>query len=760
MSQPFQVLDVLSDSPSTRVFGKPMRILSISKERDSVWLIPMPGPDTEKPTRTKSYLPGPKEFSLAAVQEHFDAYRLLMSKYVAPPSAGVPDAIQLENADGKKAELRLKRKFDDRDRRWGILLPLLQGPNGARVRSFDEIISDDSLPGQIEKRAKEVRTSVGQIYKLLHLYWARGSQKNALLTAYDRCGGHGQKKAQRRKLGRQTRLFKNGEVSSSGYVLTEDCKDKLRVGYKLISKKTGPMAAFLLTSSAYWAHHEVDGQGLPTSRLYPRTQRPSIKQFLYWGKSANNNQSVTEILSGKKKWRTKTRANGGSLQDQVTTVGQLAVFDSTSTDVYLTSFRSRLIKLPPMTRYVLKEVRTEVVLGFHCSWDAPSPATALETILHGASSKVKFCKQFDIDITDDDWPFFLPRTILADNGELKGDVPTQAEEQFSFSIDYAETNGGDRKGGVESHHHADHKRLDHRLPGTTHGKQRERGDDHPAVNALWNYSEYMHEYILEVLRHNNEEASHLAPVAMLSENPPIKPTRLNILKWLRAKGMSVEIPCDSEAMRAFMLPDFTAVVRKDGVHLMAKVLGHNIVVPRLRYMSDELLATGLLTKVKTEGVTIKTTLKMDGADLTQAWLPTKIGMIKLQCCADDMHGIPLIDWLQHIERSTLNGDLNKETMEQEATDKEERRAAKTAKATRELKAEISQLKKAPSKASLTKHLMANQEAEIALLRQQHQEATAIAKPAKSSSKLNPPPPTKPTQAADAMEKLNAQEFPS
>jgi hypothetical protein len=264
----------------------------------------------------------------------------------------------------------------------------------------------------------------------------------------------------------------------------------------------------------------------------------------------------------------------------VVAVGQLAGFDGTSTDVYLASHQSRLKKMPPMTRLILKEVRLGLIYGWHCSWDPPSPKTAMLAILHGAMpSKVMWAKRFGMQLEENVIPGMLCRNHLADHGELKGAEPTEAETQFGYGIDLPPTMSGDRKGGIESQHHADHAHLDRKLPGTTRGKRPGRGDVLPVTQGLWNYYEYMRELIEHVVRHNSEvEVPDLAPDDMLLADPPIRPTRINIYHWLTDRGMNVSLPCDYEALRAFTLPDVNAVIRKNGIYL--DVVSQEVVHPR------------------------------------------------------------------------------------------------------------------------------------------------------------------------------------
>ena len=46
---------------------------------------------------------------------------------------------------------------------------------------------------------------------------------------------------------------------------------------------------------------------------------------------------------------------------------------------------------------------------------------AIMALLNAATDKVKFCKQYGIEIEEKDWPVHhLPETIIADRGELEG----------------------------------------------------------------------------------------------------------------------------------------------------------------------------------------------------------------------------------------------------------------------------------------------------------------------------------------------------
>lgn len=660
-----------------------------------------------------------------------DTMQIVVSKFVSDPRLASTDDQIIAQARNQKERAQIGKMLHWRDRRWGLLLRLIVDPQSHEPRSFISLINDPDQPTAIAALAAATGSSRTTIQYLRNRYWALGSQKNALLTGHKNCGSPGKSKVQNTKLGRPTRLHKAGDPDSKGYVLSDGDKIKLAWGYRLIKSGFTPRDAWLATSATHWAERTHGENGKLQTVLYPPLQRPSYDQFLYWGKLLNEDKSITQLVLGDLKFGKKTSARGGSLQDQVAGVGQLGVFDSTSTDVYLTSIFSRQRKLPPMNRLVAQDVRSEIIYGLYCGWEAPSPATALQAILHGASPKAPWCKRFGIEITEDEWPHFLARGIQADNGELKAAVPTQAEEQFGFSISYTPTNSGDMKGGVEASHRSVHKDLDHKIPGTTKGKRTERGVQHAAISALWNYHEYMSELIQAILDFNNQERLELAPIEMLREVPAIKPTRLNIFLWLRKHGMSADIPVDLDAFRAFTLPDTKAVVRKNGAYLVGTVLGHDQILPRFRYTSPELVATGLMSKVKASGLPIQTIVKMDRGVPDRAWLPTKEGMIPVRLADRDtiLRGqVTLTDWEDYLSDRSLDRARTRGSAEQKKWETLERRTEINDNARAELREENTHQTKPPSKTAIKRNLRSNRDQEMAAL--QHQDTQG-----RSSTKL-------------------------
>lgn len=726
----FASMDILDNGPGSTVLTGPTRVVDIDfcKQDPIVWLIDCVRPHSSQGMQRKGYFCMPYRRSLAEINKYLSSAQCVVLKVQPPAAHTLKDADRLANCKTEGLRAKLLKQLEERDKRFTAIRPLVCVPDSNIPRRVSEVMADDGLARQIDERAEEYGHASSTLRNWMNRFWSGGCQKNALIAGYDRCGNPGQAKKQNKKLGRSPRLYITNHWATRGYPLSEQDKRRLSHGFSLITRERTPRDAYLLTSASHWAHHEVTPTGEVRAALFPKELRPSFDQFMRWGAKLVE-KTAWELIIGDTKWRQQHKTVGSSERDTVIAIGQQAFFDGTSTDVYLVSFRNRLNKLPPLTRLILKEARTGMIYGVYCGWEAPSPRTAQLAILHGAlKDKSAWARRFGVEIDKESIPGLLARHMVADNGELKSNASTEAEEQFGFGISYTPASRGDTKGSVETEHKRMHAHLDHRLPGSTHGKPRSRGQAHPAADALWNYAEYMRELIRWIVWHNTvEEVPDLAPDDMLLSVPRIAPTRHNIYHWLDRKGLNASLNVDYEALRAFTLPDIEAVVAKNGIRLIGCIHGRKTRLLRLRYTSQELAQTGLLTQVKVTGKEIPTRVKMDPSDLSQAWLPTRAGMIRVTHSVRDQSinkNLTLDEWESYCEEQAVLTDLSAGDREQHRTDTILRQSAITESAKAEVKSALATLRKKPSRVALVSNLELNRRHEIELLRMQDQESDA------------------------------------
>lgn len=755
-SPAFMAMDILDNGPDSTVLTGPTRVVDIdfSKSEPLVWLIDCQRPHRSKATQKKGYNCMPYCRTLAELNEHLKNSHCVVLKFQPPAAKILKDSDRLDICKTEEQRASLLKQFKERDERFSAINPIVCVPDSNVPRRISDVMSEGDFASRIKERAKELGRSNTTIRNWVNKFWLGGSQRSALLADYDACGNPGKAKKQNKKLGRSPRLYKTGHWATRGFKLTERDKECLAQGYRLITKERKPHDAFLLTCAAHWAHHEISSTGEVRAILFPKELRPSFDQFTRWGRTLVQ-KTVRQLVMGEANWRQERKTSGRSERDSVIAIGQQSLFDGTSNDVYLVSFRNRLVKLPPLTRLILKENYTGLIYGVYCGWEAASPKTALLAILHGAlKDKSAWARRYGVEIDSESIPGMLARHIVTDNGELKSQASAEAENQFGFAISYAPIGQGAAKGSVETEHQRIHADLDHRLPGNTQGRPRARGQTHPAAEALWNYGEYMRELILWIVWHNTEEeVPDLAPEDMLLSVPPIAPTRYNIYRWLCSKGLDVSLNVDYDALRAYTLPDVDAVIAKNGIRLIGRVHGRNTRLLRLRYTSPALASTGLMTQVKETGKEILTRVKLDPTDLSQAWLPTPNGMVRVTHSVRDKainSNLTLEEWVLYCEEQAVLNDLKAEGREQHRADFIMRQEATTSLAKDEVNSALAALQKKPSRAALVSNLERNRRQEIELLRIQDREPVSVpvqaAEAARSSMDLE----ALPDAADDAM----------
>lgn len=598
---------ILAPGSSTKLIETLHRVLVVDSTNDTAWIISLRR-QTESGAN-KPYMTRPIAVSLSMIEAELATGSIKVGAFDQPSHWVLSDEDYVRSAPNDKERAQRESRQKRRDSMWESIAPLV------KTLTTEELVK--KLPrasAKIINRAKEFGVNPSTLYSRIHLYLAHGSILNGLLPATDRCGGPGQERDQSMHIGPQSKAYKDGTVDSPGYVLSEKDKERLGRGFALIGPTRSKMDAFLLVSAAFWSTVVAGVAGAATPQLWEPHLRPSFAQFEEWG-SRRSGALDRRRWFGFSVGEEPPTHHGGSSQDLVCAVGQYSMIDATSTDVYLTSMFSRLRKLPPQSRTLVKEVRSTAYLGVYLGWEKPSPRTSLLAILNGAQDKSEFCAKYGINIPEGEWPGVLCRTNLVDNGELRAEEATEAERQIGFSLEYAKTYHGASKGDVEAQHNTDHKMVDHKIPGSNRGKRRERGMPNALDDALWNHYEYMHELLLHIIAYNNTEVPRLAPTEMKIAG--IRPTRINIFKWLRDHDQAADVPCDLDHLRALTLPSWPAAMQHNGIILKSPDSKRNL--PDIRFHSNELEKDHRYAQARSKRVCVPIDVRCDGNDLEAVW---------------------------------------------------------------------------------------------------------------------------------------------
>ena len=313
------------------------------------------------------------------------------------------------------------RERTARDTQWSKIQSAVQ---------FEPDIYDSSSRTLILRTiAEQHNVKVNNLYYLLDKYWRSGKSKNAFIPAYSKCGGKGTQRATYTK--RQSHQFGAG---STGKVLTDADRNNFEKAvrkYYFTQEKRSLKSTYEKLLERYYAHKETDG----ALKLFKSSKRPSFRQFQYW--YYKNRDIVTEKKKrdGERAFDLNNRAILGRSDYGLMGPGAQFQVDATVGDVYLVSQfdRSAIVGRPII--YFILDAFSRMVVGMSVGLEGPSWNALAAAIINMAADKVLYCKQYDIEITEDEWPCrHVPGALLGDRGELESKNADNLVNMFGIRV--------------------------------------------------------------------------------------------------------------------------------------------------------------------------------------------------------------------------------------------------------------------------------------------------------------------------------------
>lgn len=390
-----------------------------------------------------------------------------------------------------------------RDHAWELIKELAVYPD----KSF---LLDSAKRGPIiAALSKSSGKSKKVIYGYLRRYWQAGGMKNALLPAFNNCGGRGKRRVVNDptapKLGRKSALSK-ATGNQHGIRITQDVERRFEKGVKRFYETTDNLSltdAYDLTIAKFFNDGYKLVDEVPTPIIPPKETLPTLRQFSYWYKSVYRNTKRERISrEGEREYNLRGRELLGDSTQMSLGPGSIYEIDATIGDAYLVSSldRTRIIGRPVI--YVCVDVFSRVITGFCITLEGPSWFGAMLALDNVAMDKVAFCAEFDISIQPEDWPcHFLPEAILADRGEFIGYNASNLVCAFGMVVHNAASGRADWKAIVERQFGILKEKFIKFLPGYVPQPKR-RGDPDYVLKAKLTLAEFRKLFICHVLDYN------------------------------------------------------------------------------------------------------------------------------------------------------------------------------------------------------------------------------------------------------------------
>lgn len=440
-------------------------------------------------------------------------------------------------------------------------------------------------------------------------YWIRGKTPNALLPDYRNCGARGKERAVGKA--KRGRPRKNKDIAGIGVNVTEDIKKIFRIAinkYYYTTAKNSLVLTYELMRKEYFTEGYKEQNGIMIPILKPQLEIPSFGQFRYWFyKERNLKKEITSRYSNKK-YLKDYRPVIGTVAKDVLQPGTFEI-DCQVADVYLVSRFNRNWIIGRPAIYAVIDKFSRVVAGIYIGLESGSYVGAIMALLNAATDKVKFCKQYGIEIEEKDWPVHhLPETIIADRGELEGGNIENLINTLNIKVQNTPPYRADLKSIVERYFGLTNERVKPFLPGVVNVDERERGNNDYRLDARLDLYQFTQIIIKCVLYHNNfyHMDTYIRDEAMIEDNVPSIP--MKIWDWGIANRGGTLRTVPEDVLKLALMPTDIATVTEKGIKFKD-----------MYYVSSEMLKGQAFVRARANG-TWRVKISYDPRDLSYIYV--------------------------------------------------------------------------------------------------------------------------------------------
>lgn len=502
---------------------------------------------------------------------------------------------------------------------------------------------------KFEEISKSTGLSVPKVKKLFSRYWQRGMNKNALLPDYINSGAKGkERKLTKNKVGRPKRADYYGKLIE-GINITSEVKQHFQIAinkYYRNNNKISLKETYTLMLRDFYSDIFKEDNKIK-HKVWDKSRIPTYNQFYYWFKKSEDVKKDIIFRESKKEFNLKNRELLSNSKQETDGPGTRFQIDATIADIYLVSSlnRNRIIGRPVV--YAIIDVFSRLITGIYVGLEGPSWVGAMMALDNMVEDKVEYCKKYDIEIDEGQWPSkHLPEIIIADRGEFEGYSVENLINNLNIKIENTSPYRGDLKGIVERSFRTTNEKIKHKTPGSIQKEFRKRGDRDYRLDATLTLVEFTRIYINIVLHHNNKIIEKY-PMDKEMIADEIVATPLNLWKWgIENRKGRLKI-VDRELFRLNILPKGKASISRSGIRFRG-----------LYYSSEKAIQEQWFINLKVRSVEIV----YDPRNMNKIYIPYNNGMEFDECYLVDT-SIQYKDCL--LEEIIFNQELEAELKEKE-----------------------------------------------------------------------------------------------
>lgn len=348
--------------------------------------------------------------------------------------------------------------------------------------------------------AEKYGVKKNNLYRFLRRYWERGMTKNAFLPIDT--AGKSRKVISNGKRGRKPKTSERG--IALGDKDRKNIDDAIRKYYLTRQELTLEEAYNRMLKDSYSVRiPQADGSG--RIEFLPENELPSFAQFSYRYRTQFRSADVVRKRKGDHEYELNHTANLHRADGRMAGPGSDFQVDATIGDIYLVSAFNRADLIGRPVVYFVIDVFSRIVTGMYIGLEGPSWTGMMMALYNACTDKVSYCRSFDIEITEDQWPcHHLPDRYTGDRGELLSHKADALASELGVRIDNCPPYRGDLKPFVERFFRTSDGKTTVLLPGKVKPDMKTRGGHDYRLDAkltLWEFTRIMIRIVLDYNQH-------------------------------------------------------------------------------------------------------------------------------------------------------------------------------------------------------------------------------------------------------------------
>jgi len=542
------------------------------------------------------------------------------------------NTVRLDSDDDLTDVQRTKRDFA-----WEVLryfFQIVEGNEYAFVPHYRQ--------EAIKLACDKFNLSYNSVKSYLVRYWSGGGVKNSVLPRFANCGAP----RQERKVSDKKRGRPRIREGNQGVNVDENMKKALKAGLNkhfYNTRQNSLRTAYELTLRDYFSSPQVRNDGTTYPVLLGKI--PSYAQFLYWARKWNDPKREIMTRHGARAYQQNHRTIiGNATQDADLGCSDLWEIDSTIFDIYLCSSLNRDVIVGRPRLLIVTDIHSRVITGVAVTFESLNAyAGAMLALANGMTTKVDYCAQFGITVTDEDFPYCIPNRILADRGELVSTQIENAIEQLGITIQQSPPYRADTKSVVEQMFHQLNLQIKPLADGVVvkGNRPKERGEIDYRLKANLTLEEFTTLILKVIIFRNKHHVLEEYPVDASMIEEGVERIPINIWKHglKHKKGQLRRLPPDTVRM-ALYPSNHEASVTSRGISFRG-----------LLFASEYTLRQGWFQRARTKG-SWKVKVSYNPIDLTHIYVRDEDGL-----------GVHKLTLLEHLKQYSFKSEQEVERIQ-------------------------------------------------------------------------------------------------